>query len=268
MEICILLVIAGIETNPGPVTDSIGIITVNCNGLTSDARLLQAIGRIKKKIKDVPHIIFIQESHNANLILLENIWKGSVTISPGSGGSKGIITLCTGDISLINFESDDGGRYLFTTFEISKNSYVNTLNLYAPNNHVISKQFFKNVLTKWDSYINFQSITLPYDHTSSSIIAGDFNCVINNTDLQNRTWTTKEKDLAESIEDLMDGRLMYDSTLRSHLGNNFTWNRGNTFSKIDYIFLSCDLLNAIVANDTIWDLVKTDHCCYLSHFKN
>ena len=65
LEIRILLVIAGIETNPGPVTDSIGIITVNCNGLTSDARLLQVIGRIKKKIKDVPHIIFLQESHNA-----------------------------------------------------------------------------------------------------------------------------------------------------------------------------------------------------------
>ena len=67
-----LLIIGGIETNPGPV-NTLEIITINCNGLTSDIRLLQAIGRIKKKLKATPAIIFMQETHNANIVLLESV---------------------------------------------------------------------------------------------------------------------------------------------------------------------------------------------------
>ena len=56
MENKIALLIAGIESNPGPIDcpeliTSFDIITVNCNGLTSDVRLLQAIGKLKKNIK-------------------------------------------------------------------------------------------------------------------------------------------------------------------------------------------------------------------------
>ena len=77
-EIRTLLLKEGIESNPGPEIESYKSITINCNGLTSDQRLLQAIGRIKKNIKSSNAIIFLQETHNANLILLENIWKGNV----------------------------------------------------------------------------------------------------------------------------------------------------------------------------------------------
>ena len=52
---------------------------------------------------------------------------------------------------------------------------------------------------------------------------------------------------------------MYDSALRSQNGNNFTWNRGNMFSKIDHIFVTHDLLVSTTKYDTIWDLVKSDH---------
>ena len=59
-EIRIALIIAGIESNPGPdqVDESnnisnLEVITINCNGLTSDQRLLQAIGRIKKRITTI-----------------------------------------------------------------------------------------------------------------------------------------------------------------------------------------------------------------------
>ena len=76
----ILLNRAGIESNPGPDINSIKFITINCNGLTNNIRLLQAIGRIKKAIKQKTSIIFIQESHNANLLLLENVCKGMLTL--------------------------------------------------------------------------------------------------------------------------------------------------------------------------------------------
>ena len=47
----IQLIREGIESNPRPTIEFIKVITINCNRLMSDQRLLQAIGRLKKKIK-------------------------------------------------------------------------------------------------------------------------------------------------------------------------------------------------------------------------
>ena len=52
---------------------------------------------------------------------------------------------------------------------------------------------------------------------------------------------------------------LYNSVLRSNQGNNFTWCRDKTFSKIDHIFVCENILKAIRKYDTIWDLVKLDH---------
>ena len=102
----IILIIGGIESNPGPEIETVKVITINCNGLTSDQRLLQAIGRLKKKIKTSTAVIFLQETHNTNIILLENIWRGNVNISSGTGGSKGVVTLSTDNLEVLSFESD------------------------------------------------------------------------------------------------------------------------------------------------------------------
>ena len=151
-EIGIKLLKAGIEPNPGPTLNDIVIITINCNGLSNDGRLLQAIGRIKKRLKQRNAIIFLQETHNANILLLENIWTGTVNVSMGTGGSRGLITLCTKDISVIAFESDDDGRSIFTFLNIGNNNYISTANVYSPNDHVISKQFIQNTTTRWDRF--------------------------------------------------------------------------------------------------------------------
>ena len=192
-------------------------------------------------------------------MLLESIWNGSINVSVGSGVSKGVIMLLTKDLSTVAFKADLEGRYLITTINLGHNYYIHTMNVYAPNNHVISKQFFKCSFEAWDSYLNAQSALLPLNHLSSSIIAGDFNCVINNHDFQNRSWTAKEKDLANTIQTKMEERMLYNTVLRSSYGNNFTWNRGNTFSKIDHVYCSIDLLNIIAKYNTEWDFVKTDH---------
>ena len=119
--------------NPGPFDNSLEIISVNCNGLTSDLRLLQAIGKVKKKIKESAAIILLQETHNANIVLLESIWNGPINVSMGTGGSKGVITLCTKKLVVKSFEADPEGRYLFTTIDLGLNSFLHTMNIYAPN---------------------------------------------------------------------------------------------------------------------------------------
>ena len=267
-EIKILLIIAGIEPNPGPIqaddslNDSISsfdIISINCNGLTSDLRLLQTIGRLKKRIKSKDTIIFLQESHYANVILLENIWPGNVNVSMGSGGSRGVITLTTDKFKVKSFKSDLDGRFLFTTLQYGKNHFLHAANLYCPNNHDTSKLFLNETFREWDNYCLTQNETLTAVDCSSSIIAGDFNCVLEAHNLQNRNWSPKEILLADFVRSSMEERDLYDSALRSLNGNNFTWNRGNTFSKIDYVFISNDLLEAVSTYNTIWDLIKSDH---------
>ena len=255
----LLLLRAGIESNPGPNIDALKIITVNCNGLTNDLRLMQAIGRLKNNIRHCSSVIFLQETHNANLILLENLWQGNVNVAVGTGGSRGVITLTTSDIVVKSFESDLEGRYIFTTIYLGKEYYINTANIYSPNNHGQAKNFYNTLFNNWDEYCNEVLRTLPTDNNLNSIIAGDLNCVINNSDLQNRNRTSSEKELAEVIESHMSNRGLLDSVLRSSNGNNFTWNRGNTFSKIDYIFVSHQIVAGIKAYDTVWDLVKSDH---------
>ena len=255
----LLLLRAGIESNPGPNIDALKIITVNCNGLTNDLRLMQAIGRLKNNIRHCSSVIFLQETHNANLMLLENLWQGNVNVAVGTGGSRGVITLTTSDIVVKSFESDPEGRYIFTTIYLGKEYYINTANIYSPNNHGQAKNFYNTLFNNWDEYCNEVLRTLPTDNNLNSIIAGDLNCVINNSDLQNRNRTSSEKELAEVIESHMSNRGLLDSVLRSSNGNNFTWNRGNTFSKIDYIFVSHQIVAGIKAYDTVWDLVKSDH---------
>ena len=137
----LLLLRAGIESNPGPNIDALKIITVNCNGLTNDLRLMQAIGRLKNNIRHCSSVIFLQETHNANLILLENLWQGNVNVAVGTGGSRGVITLTTSDIVVKSFESDPEGRYIFTTIYLGKEYYINTANIYSPNNHGQAKNF-------------------------------------------------------------------------------------------------------------------------------
>ena len=118
LEIVKALFISGIERNPGPDINNLEIITINCNDLTSDMRLLQVVGKIKKQIKSNQAIVLLQETHNTNIVLLENIWNGPINISMGTGGSRGVITLCTLETETIAFKADTEGRYLFTTTKI------------------------------------------------------------------------------------------------------------------------------------------------------
>ena len=266
IEIRNALLIAGIENNPGPeqadepnMISKLEIVTVNCNGLTCYVRLLQTISKIKKRFRHKDCIIFLQETHNANIILLESVWEGSVHVSPGTGGSKGVITLCSSKLSTTCFKTDNEGRYLFTTIKLPNNRLINTANLYSPNDHNLSYQFISEVFEEWNRFC-INSLTFTTDPTlTSAVIAGDFNCVLNSQDSQQRTWTAKEQRLADHILAGIENQELYDTVLRSQNGNNFTWNRGNTFSKIDHIFVTHDLLVSTTKYNTIWDFVKSDH---------
>ena len=129
------------------------------------------------------------------------------------------------------------------------------------------KAFFDNTINDWEIFCVEQICALPHDHQSLFVVAGDLNCVLKERDMQNRSWTRKEMDLAETIISKMEQFGLYDSVLRSNQGNNFTWCRDKTFSKIDHIFVCENILKSIGNYDTIWDLVKSDHAAIKLNLK-
>ena len=70
----------------------------------------------------------------------------------GSGGSKGVITLATKKFRLTTFQSDSEGRFLFNTLQYGPNHFINTANLYSPNNHDNSNTFITSSLYEWDLF--------------------------------------------------------------------------------------------------------------------
>ena len=192
-------------------------------------------------------------------MLLESVWEGSVHVSPGNGGSRGVIMLCSNSLVTVSFKTDNEGRFLFTTIKLPNDRLINTANLYSPNDHNLSYQFISDVFDEWNGFCTNSLAHTTNPSLTSSVIAGDFNCVLNSQDSQQRTWSTKEQRLADHIMSGIEYLEMYDTAVRSQNGNNFTWNRGNTFSKIDHIFVTHDLLNSITAYNTIWDFIKSDH---------
>ena len=262
IEIRTALIVSGIESNPGPEIKHISkfkIITINCNGLTCNLRLLRTISKLKRHFKNQDCIVFLQETHNANIVLLESVWEGTVHVSSGTGGSRGVITLCSSNFATVSFKSDTEGRFLFTTIKLPNDRLINSANIYSPNDHIISYQFISEVFEEWNDFCTNSLSLTTNPGLSASVIAGDFNCVLNSQDSQNRTWSTKEQRLAEHITANIENLEMYNTAVRSQNGNNFTWSRGNTFSKIDHIFVTHDLLDSITGYNTIWDFIKSDH---------
>ena len=131
----------------------------------------------------------MQETHNTNIALLESIWKGLVSISMGTGGSRGVITLCTLEAVTIAFKADTEGRYVFTNTKIGDNKYLYSTNLYSPNDHKATKTFFSNAINEWENFYQEQIKVLPSNHHGFFAVAGDLNCVLQEHNMQNRTWT-------------------------------------------------------------------------------
>ena len=168
------------------------------------------VSKLNKCFKNKECILFLQETHNANIILLESIWEGSVNVSPGTGGSRGVITLCTRNLNTISFKTDVEGRYLFTTIKLPDNRLINTVNLYSPNDHNESFQFISEIFNEWNGFC-IDSLAYTTNPTSiSSIIAGDFSCVLNPQDSQQQTWSSKEQRLADHILTNIENQDLYD----------------------------------------------------------
>ena len=75
--ILILLILGGVEANPGPANQgSPKIISINCRGLSNKVKLLSSIGKLRKECdKNDSCIIFMQETHLDDVNFISNVWQ-------------------------------------------------------------------------------------------------------------------------------------------------------------------------------------------------
>ena len=151
--------------------------------------------------------------------------------------------------------STNDGRKLLLNAEMNGVLFT-LLCIYGPSDERGRKQFFIE-LHQWINRLTF--------NTKNLIIAGDFNCYLNDND---RSTNTHLKDTSRDSMKLLIKQLSLTDIwpeLRNDNANQFTWSDGNTESRLDYFFVTSqskfvpnNIYTKIVISDQIGQRI-TDH---------
>jgi hypothetical protein len=143
MLVLILLIIAGIELNPGPI-QSLKVLSQNVRGLTSsNNKLRHIINLYKSQVGSKNCIIAMQETHEINARSLSAAWSGKHIINNGTRSSCGVALLLSNEWEIQESITDNDGRLIITHIintENKANMIVTTV--YAPNDHKKAGVFF------------------------------------------------------------------------------------------------------------------------------
>ena len=252
VTIFIKLIRGNVETNPGMGNNktNLSVYTYNCNGL-GDFRKLRRILTKAKPIVEKGGIIFLQETHVTNEDNIRKNWNGGVLSNCVRTNSAGVIILFSQDYKVINKFNDEEGRQLVAIIETEETKLI-VANAYYPNDHKMAIDFTEKLYTK---ILECQNEYPGYE----TICAGDFNVCLTDDDSINRIGSTTEKQLAKSI--IANNKLaeLEDAYRSMEKKAGYTWNRGNCYSRLDYIFLSKPLIACIKCVEIDWALEASDH---------
>jgi len=265
-----ILLSGDVEPNPGPgnrevsnergkkvnskdLYHSIEVTTYNCRGLKEYKKLKRVLNTCANIVKRNPlSITFLQETHldSSAESKLNVMWRGKAAISPGEGGSRGCITLCGDSWQVVEKYAPLDGRLIVLAIKTEQISII-TINIYAPNNHDIL--FFEEVFNK---LIEFRDKYPEY----LIIVAGDLNLVLDPLkDAVNRNMSKCEIISSNLFKENAKVLELVDGFRRINNGGGFSWSRGKTFSRLDYIFMSEDLGNLIHEAKVDWSFDRSDH---------
>lgn len=265
----LLLLLYGVEPNPGPPDQgknltSLSIISQNCRGLTDIKKAIKSIHSINKLIdqfKPSSRVVLLQECHVINTSTLEKLCKMQIITSNGTRNQAGV-AICLDESTNVIKDSiirDPNGRYVICaiTSKDDRNTAIIITNVYAPNNHNSSINFFHDVVDNLN-HLRFELEVAGLYSKYEMIIGGDFNCAIQDSD-RSGIRTNSEKVLGEYLCNTIDELGCIDSCLKSKNSANRTWKRQLSWSRIDYIFLSKFLWDSIDLYDPKWSVVDSDH---------
>ena len=262
--ILVLLMIGGIEQNPGPFPavgnregsplESFNILTQNCRGLTDRNKLIKLLRKMypRSKVIGSQTIACLQEIHRIDRFAVTNCFDGSCVIDDGERNQKGVCILVPEFLEIVNSVVSGVGRWAIATIQPKAQLSPHKLiiaTVYAPNCHRESINFYQDLFHSLDDVISDLTIS---NETFEVVICGDFNVVLDpRTGSVNRVSSNLEKDLARLITESMSIRSLSEPTqLKQH--QSYTWRRGDCFSKLDYVFASKALIPMVVSTAVRW----------------
>jgi exonuclease III len=264
----LLLVLQGVERNPGPATNNafhdkiISICTYNVQGLSiatyKGMQKFRKIINLCKNNTSSSNVICLQETHLIDLNYLRKVWQSEFVVSNGTRASRGVAILLGKDIKIINKLLCEDGRFAICKIKnesLQMNTFV--ANIYAPNNHNISQEFYRNLFDVFEKFIKDNSNeTEEFD----ICITGDFNFVTSPSDCKNRNFTPAEAKLAEFVDDRMSLLELTDAKLLDKDPSLFTWQGRNIFSRLDRFYINQTLLNKTFKVSKQWGKeCRSDH---------
>ena len=188
----LILLSGDIELNPGPIR----IITYNCRSLKESNKNIckkqQLIENMRKLVSQTDkYIIMIQEIWINDDTYFKNYWKGQNIFSPGTGKSRGCLTLLSNS-TVVNIEQLVDGRGHIAKILIDREEF-NIANIYAPVGFSDYKGDF--ISTIFDKL---------YDKTNA-IIAGDFNITLRDNERISMVRSKLESDMGNYLNIKIDG---------------------------------------------------------------
>jgi hypothetical protein len=92
-----------------------------------------------------------------------------------------------------------------------------------------------------------------------TIAAGDYNVCLKKNDSLNRNRSNVEECLADTIVNNNKITNLVDSYRSMHKDGGYTWKRGTCYSRLDYIFISNELLSSLNKAEQNWAYEASDH---------
>ena len=171
-------------------------------------------------------------------------------MSPGEGGSRGCLILYDNNWETEEKFVSSDGRLVCVAIKSELISAI-VFNMYAPNDHDLQsfESLFEKIVYFKDKFPEFEFI-----------MAGDFNLVLDpEEDSIKRIDSAREKISRNLLKENLRVLEISNAYRKCERTGGYTWSRGGTFSRLDYVFLSNTIIGEVARVECDWTLDKSDH---------
>jgi exonuclease III len=231
------------------------IITLNCRGLGNINKFRLLLNKMYEVIHNTQAVIMLQETMILDDSYLKMAWRGNFVLTPGTGNSKGCLTLTNSNLTIEHVHHFGNRGHYFTLTGLNGNEPTLVMNIYAPNGYNDDKTNF---------FIDTFDTILTYD--CDIILAGDFNVTLRDVDRHNRGTTINEDSVAKLVIDNVTTADLSDVWDLNKKSGMFTWRRGKIMSRLDRIYTRLEgYQQSSITVD--WTYTTTDHAAVVATFK-
>ena len=241
------------------INDSLKVATLNIRGLRNNQKLrtvLRAFTREKLDIISMQETFLLSERDNKEI---DNLWKGKVHFSPAtSHNSKGLITLFSpkyndNDISIIYMSE----RIIISSIIIDNEKFY-IVNIYSPCGQNDKIAFLDEIFNCISQYIS--------DLNNANLIClGDFNLAAGALDVIGGL--PHSDNVRQGFAAFMQKLDLTDTWRLAHPSEStFSWMRGSTSKRLDYLLVSESLID-IMSDSQIKNIGFSDHRMVITSFE-